>query len=84
MNLATGKESMRQTAFSDAFWGKATRNYAKSVGLLSTAKLNTIIKEAKEFMKPVRGRKTTQTEAIDVDKDDERACLVCNSDKEID
>jgi ABC-type uncharacterized transport system permease subunit len=81
MNLATAKESMRQTGFSDVAWGKATRNYAKSACSLSDAKFDIIIKEAKEFMKPIRGRKTTQaTEVIDVDEDDERACLVDNSD----
>jgi len=85
MNLATGKESMRQTGFSDVAWGKATRNYAKSSCSLSTAKFDVIIKEAKEFMKPIRGRKATQaTEIIDVDKDDERACLVDNSGDESD
>ena len=85
MNLATAKESMRQTGFSDVAWGKATRNYAKSACSLSDAKFDIIIKEAKEFMKPIRGRKTTQaTEVIDVDEDDERACLVDNSDDESD
>jgi hypothetical protein len=85
MNLATGKESTRQTGFSDASWGKATRDYAKSAACsLSTAKFNAIIKEAKGFVKPVRGRKMTQTETIDVDEDDERACLACNSDNEMD
>jgi hypothetical protein len=85
MNLGTGKESMRQTGFSDVAWGKATRNYAKSACSLPAAKFDVIIKEAKEFMKPIRGRKTTQaTEVIDVDEDDERACLVDNSGDESD
>jgi hypothetical protein len=35
MNLATGKESMHQTGFSNVAWGKATHNYVKSVCLLS-------------------------------------------------
>src|ERR1700685_691770 len=79
MNLATGNESMRQTGFSDAAWGKATRNYAKSMHSLSTAKFE-VIKEAKEFMKPIHGHKITQaTEIIDVDVDDKWACLVDNS-----
>jgi hypothetical protein len=85
MNLAINKEPTRQTGFSDASWGKATRDYAKSAArLLSTAKFNAIIKEAKGFVKPVHGCKMTQTETIDVDEDDEWACLACNSDDEMD
>jgi hypothetical protein len=85
MNLATAKESMRQTGFSDVAWGKATRNYAKSARTLTNAKFDIPIKEAKGFVKPIRGRKTTQaTEVIDVDEDDERAYLVDNSDDESD
>jgi hypothetical protein len=85
MNLATAKESMRQTGFSDIAWGKATRNYAKSARTLTNAKFDILIKEAKGFVKPIRGRKTTQaTEVIDVDEDDERAFLVDNSDDESD
>jgi hypothetical protein len=76
MNSATGKESTYQTAF----WNKATRNYAKSWRSLST---DVIIKEAKGFVGPVYGCNTTQTESIDVDKDDERACLIDNSADEI-
>jgi hypothetical protein len=83
MNFSTGKESMRQTGFSDASWGKVTRNFAKSARSLSTAKFDIIIKEAEVFMRPVRGCKT-KVEIIDVDEDDERACLVDNSDDEID
>ena len=44
MNLATAKESMRQTGFSDVAWGKATHNYAKSAhSLMSTLPLYTRI-----------------------------------------
>jgi hypothetical protein len=85
MNLTTRKESMRKTGFSDVAWGKATRNYAKSLCSLSTAKFHVIIKEAKEFIKLIYGRKTTQAmEIIDVDEDDEQACLVDNSGDESD
>jgi hypothetical protein len=84
MNLATGKESLRQTGFSDASWGKATRNYVKSACLLSTAKFDIVINKAKELIKPVHGRKTPWTETINVDENDERACLICNSDDETD
>ena len=59
MNLGTGKESRRQTGFSDTAWGKPIRNYAKSARSLSVAKFDVIIKEAKEFMKPIRGRNKT-------------------------
>ena len=84
MNLTT-KESMCQTGFSDVAWGKATHNYAKSARSLLNAKFDIIIKEAREFMKPICGCKTTQaTEVIDVDEDDEWACLVNNSDDESD
>ena len=85
MNLTTAKESMRQMGFSDVAWGKATHNYAKSAHSLSNAKFNIIIKEAKEFVKPIHGCKTTQaTEVINVDEDDEWAYLVDNSDDESD
>ena len=83
-NLSTGKESMRQTGFSDVAWGKVTRGYAKSARRLKKVKFNAVVEEAQEFVKPTRGRgKSTQlTEVIDVDEDDERACLVDNSDSE--
>jgi len=85
-NLSTGKESMRQTGFSDVAWGKVTRGYAKSARGLKKVKFDAVVEEAQEFVKPTRGRgKSTQlTEVIDVDEDDERACLVDNSDDEID
>jgi hypothetical protein len=85
VNLSTGKESMRQTGFSDVAWGKATRGYAISARSLVNAKFHAIIQDAKEFIKPLRSRnKTTDaTEIIDIDDDDddERAHLVDNSDE---
>jgi hypothetical protein len=84
LNFSTGKDSMRQTGFSDASWGKVTRNYVKSARTLDRVKFDVIIREAQEFVKPTRTRnKTTDaTEVIDVDEDDERACLVDNSDSD--
>jgi hypothetical protein len=86
LNLSTGKDSMRQTAFNDATWGKATRDYVKSARSLSNTKFDVIIRESQEFMKPIRSRgKTTEptTEKMDIDDcDDERACLVDNSESD--
>ena len=83
-NLSTGKASMRQTGFSDVAWGKVTRGYAKSAGLLKVAKFDAIIKDAKELLKPTRSRNknTEPVEVINIedDDDDERAHLVDNSD----
>jgi hypothetical protein len=46
LNLSTGRESMRQTGFSDAAWGKATRAYAMSAWLLVNNKFDAIIQDA--------------------------------------
>jgi hypothetical protein len=84
LNLSTGKESMRQTGFSDAAWGIVTRSYATSVSGLSNAKFDVIVTAAQAFMKPTRAHNNLKTsaEVIDVDVDNERACLVDNSDSE--
>ncbi|KAH9024366.1 hypothetical protein EDB85DRAFT_2150510 [Lactarius pseudohatsudake] len=82
MNVGSGKESTRQTGFSDVAWGKATCNYVKSAQSLSTAKFGVIVQEAKEFMKPIRGRRASRPEVVNLDADDERACLVDNSDSD--
>ncbi|KAM6497209.1 hypothetical protein JOM56_007682 [Amanita muscaria] len=80
-NLSSGKESMRQTGFSEVAWGKATRGYAKSAASLTKLKFDFIVQDAEESMKPIRARnKTTATISID-DDDDERAHLVDNSDE---
>jgi hypothetical protein len=82
LNLSSGKESMRQTGFSDTAWGKETRSYIKSIQSFSTAKFDTVVKEAQEYMKPVRSRGNTTTEPINIDNDDnERAQLVDLSDE---
>ena len=83
INLSTGKESICQTGFSNTIWGKATCRYTKSVCLLMNAKFEAILKDAQEFMKPIRAQnKTTNPmEVIDIDDNngDEWACLVDNS-----
>jgi hypothetical protein len=83
LNLSTGKESMRQTGFSDTAWGKASRSYAKSARAFSKAKFDAVIEEARVFVKPTcaHNRTTDATEIIDVDED-ERGCLVDNSDSD--
>lgn len=76
---------MRQTGFSDAAWGKATRGYATSARSFTNIKFTAITQEAQEFVKPTRARnKTTEaTETIYINDDDERACLVDNSDSDM-
>jgi hypothetical protein len=76
---------MRQTGFSNTAWGKATRGYAESAHGLANTKFEAIIKDAQEFMKPIRARNRDPTEVIDIDNNDndnERACLVDNSGSE--
>lgn len=83
LNLSTGKDSMRQTGFSDAAWGKATCSYAKSASSLTTAKFNAIIQDAQPFVNPKSTRAHSKTEAKGLnisDDEDERGCLVENSD----
>jgi hypothetical protein len=75
INHFTGIESMRQTGFSDASWGKASRSFAKSASGLGEAKFNSVINDAQRFMKPTRARNRT-TDATEVEEDDERACLI--------
>lgn len=85
VNLSSGKESMRQTGFSDVSWGKVTRSYAVSARSLADDKFDTIIQDAKAFLKPIRSRnKTDNMEVINIDDDDddERANLVYNSDSD--
>jgi hypothetical protein len=83
LNLSTGKESTRQTGFSDAAWGQVTRSYAKSAHALPRAKFNAIVESAQVYAKPIR-RNRSATETIVVDQDDERACFVTNSGSESD
>ena len=82
LNVSSGKESMRQTGFSDAAWGKATRGYATSIQSLTNVKVDAIVKAAQAFAKPTRAhnRASDPMEVIDVDV----ACLVDNSDSDSD
>jgi hypothetical protein len=66
LNLSTGRESMRQTGFSDAAWGNTTRSYAKSAHALPRAKFEAIVKAAQVYMKP--GRRNLSTGATCYDK----------------
>jgi hypothetical protein len=76
---------MRQIGLSDTTWGKATCGYAKLMCALSKAKFAAIIEEAQVFVKPTRARNRTTdaTEVIDVNQD-ERGCLMDNSDSDLD
>jgi hypothetical protein len=79
VNHYTGKESKRQTGFNDTAWGKATRSYTTSASTLTKVKFECVIQEAQPFVnpKPTRRNKMTATvEVIEINDDDERACLV--------
>ena len=86
VNLSSGKESIRQSGFSDASWGKASRAYAKSARSLELIKFDAIVKEATAFLKPIRScnKTTAATEVINIndDADDERAHLVDNDESD--
>jgi len=86
VNPSTGKESMRQTGFSDAAWGKATRGYATSIRSFPNTKFDAIVTAAQVLMKPAtraQNRTSDPTEVIDVDADDERACLVASDNSDL-
>ncbi|KAF8268670.1 hypothetical protein EI94DRAFT_1800187 [Lactarius quietus] len=85
LNVSTSKDSMCQTGFSDAAWGKASRSYAKSARALSIAKFGAIVDSAWVYMKPSRffnKSDTVPTETI-VNENDERACLINNSGSDV-
>ena len=87
-NQFSGKESRRQTGFSDSTWGKATRAYAKTARTLAKDKFDAIIQAAQPFVnpKPNRVHKTTTdtVEVIEIDDNDERACLHSDDDDDDD
>ena len=85
MNYSTGKNSMRQTGFSDAAWGQVSRSYTKSAHGLDDEKFSSLIDDAQVFVKRTRARNRTTdgTEANDLEED-ERACLVDYSGSESD
>jgi hypothetical protein len=81
LNFSTGRESTRQTGFSDAAWGVTTRNYTKSAHALPRAKFEAIVKAAQVYMKP--GRRNLSSGATESVADmDKRACFVTNSGSE--
>lgn len=82
LNLSTGRESTRQTGFSDAAWGNTTRSYAKSAHALPRAKFEAIVKAAQVYMKPGRRNLSTGATESVVDDEDKRACFVTNSGSE--
>jgi hypothetical protein len=76
-NLSTGKDSTRQTGFSDGTWGDATRGYARSARKLVKAKCDVVMKDAQGFVK-TKARNKSMTEGMEVINvdEDQRACLV--------
>jgi hypothetical protein len=62
----------------------ATHGHAKSTHTLTKVKFNTIVEEAQKFVKQTCGcgKSTQLTEVINVDQDDEWACLIDNLDSE--
>ena len=83
LNLTIGKESMRQTGFSDAIWGKVTHSYAKSASSFTNTKFGAIVQDAWPFINPKSTRsKTEAKEVIRIDDDDEQENLVDNSNDE--
>ena len=82
LNLSTGKESMWQTSFSDAIWGKATCSYATSASPFTNTKFGAIVQDAWSFMNPKSTHSKTDTKdviEINDDNDDEWGNLVDNS-----
>jgi hypothetical protein len=89
LNPSTGKDSMRQTGFSDTVWGETTREYSSSIRALANTKFDAIVKEAEVFKKRTRASNKTSssvpTQANNVDAGNKpRACLVDNSDSDSD
>lgn len=89
LNVSTGKDSTRQTGFSDTAWGKASRSYARSASGLSKSRFNAIIEDARVFAKPVRALNrgggtsgATRTDNVVDEEDDKRGCLIYNSESD--
>jgi len=84
LNYFTGKESMCQTSFNDAAWGKATHFYTTSAQLLTKVKFDEIIQGAQLFMNlksnHAHNKMTEATKVIEINNDDEQACLLVISD----
>ena len=87
LNLAADKESMHQTGFSDAIWGKVTHSYAKSASSFTNTKFGAIVQDAWPFVNPKSTHSKTEAKEvieIDNDDDDEWGNLVDNSDNDND
>jgi hypothetical protein len=84
MNYSTGKNSMRQTGFSDAAWGKVSRSYTKSARGLDDEKFSSLVDDAQVFVKRTRARNRTTDDVEVNDEEDERACLIDYSGSESD
>jgi hypothetical protein len=83
-NESSGKESLYKAEFSDACWGNATNIYAGYASKMSASKVNAILNQAKEFVKPISYRKATQaSDPMKVDEDEDRT-MVDNTDTESD
>ena len=85
LNLSTGKESMHQTGFSNAIWGKVTCSYTKSASSFTNTKFGAIVQDAWPFMNLKSTRsKTGAKEVIEINNDDDNEWgnLVDNSDND--
>ena len=73
---------MRRIGFNDVAWGKATRSYATMARALPKVKFDNIIQGAQLHndlkSNHVLEETTEAVEAIKVDDNDERACLVAS------
>jgi len=81
-NFVTSKGSMRRIGFNDVAWGKATRSYATMARALPKVKFDGIIQGAQLHnnlkSNHVLEETTEAVEAIKVDDNDERGCLVAS------
>ena len=72
LNLITGKESMHQTGFSNAIWGKVTCSYARPASSFTNTKFGVIVQDAWPFVNPKSTRsKAEAKEVIEIDDDDD-------------
>jgi hypothetical protein len=80
VNVNTGRESLKDRAFTESNWGTATRNYLTTIRKnLRPGSFDKIMAKAGEFVKSGRHNESE----MDLDKD-ERALLVDVSDGEDD
>ena len=83
LNHYSGKESKHVNSFNDTAWGKVTRQFTVSASNLEPSKFDRVVKAARQYILPKanRARKMTTgpVEVIEVDTDNERECLVSDS-----